>query len=268
LVPLLFSFPQLDVKRVQVHGLFTSTLCTVFVLYLLVVLAFGNDQEVMILAIIFCTVTIDIWASYRSLQWCFAVSRFERHLKDHEELIDTAPFVPGDRWGEGTHRPQQLPMHNISQSSSSSSAENPSCGGRGGGGGGGSRVPPKSRAEKKKAAEASYAESRSELSEKLQKLSNLGAVDDAPSQFVCPISMSVMIDPVICDDGNTYERKEIVTWLKNHNKSPVTNLPLNNRRTLIQNIAIRSRIEEWCDEKVGDIEKAKQEDHRKDDTAS
>jgi len=39
------------------------------------------------------------------------------------------------------------------------------------------------------------------------------------------------------------------------------------RKTLLQNNSIRSRIEEWCDEKVEEIQKAKEEDHRKDDTA-
>ena len=48
---------------------------------------------------------------------------------------------------------------------------------------------------------------------------------DIPSQFVCPISLEIMKDPVICLDGFTYERESIVN-LPN-NISPMTRQIIN-----------------------------------------
>ena len=48
----------------------------------------------------------------------------------------------------------------------------------------------------------------------------------APSAFECPISGELMVDPVTCADGHTYERSQIATWLRSHDTSPKTNEPL------------------------------------------
>jgi Mg-chelatase subunit ChlD len=40
--------------------------------------------------------------------------------------------------------------------------------------------------------------------------------------FICPITQSVMVDPVTDTDGNTFERAAIVEWLKAHGTSPIT----------------------------------------------
>ena len=63
--------------------------------------------------------------------------------------------------------------------------------------------------------------------------------------FTCPITTELMVDPVICSDGHTYERYAIEEWFK-HGKdtSPKTNLPLANRN-LIPNIALRQGIEAY-----------------------
>jgi hypothetical protein len=34
-----------------------------------------------------------------------------------------------------------------------------------------------------------------------------------PDEIRCPISFDVMQDPVLADDGHTYERSEITRWL-------------------------------------------------------
>jgi uncharacterized protein YegL len=44
----------------------------------------------------------------------------------------------------------------------------------------------------------------------------------APSEFLCPITQEIMIDPVVGTDGHTYERDAIVTWLAQHATSPQT----------------------------------------------
>ncbi|CAF1070043.1 unnamed protein product [Adineta steineri] len=45
--------------------------------------------------------------------------------------------------------------------------------------------------------------------------------------LVCPITLELFIDPVVADDGHTYERTAIIEWIKNHNEtSPITRQPI------------------------------------------
>lgn len=62
-----------------------------------------------------------------------------------------------------------------------------------------------------------------------------------PNEFYCPITFGLMTDPVIAEDGHTYEREAIEQWFVNHNTSPKTNLPLISTN-LIANIALRNTI--------------------------
>lgn len=53
------------------------------------------------------------------------------------------------------------------------------------------------------------------------------ATMDLPSVSLCPISLTIMKDPVLCaGDGNTYERAWIESWIACHTTSPTTGLPL------------------------------------------
>jgi hypothetical protein len=52
-------------------------------------------------------------------------------------------------------------------------------------------------------------------------------MDDIPDEFQCPITMDLMEDPVTCEDGNTYERKAILEYLKKNPISPKTRQPMN-----------------------------------------
>mmetsp|Transcript_6220 Transcript_6220/g.6817 ORF Transcript_6220/g.6817 Transcript_6220/m.6817 type:complete len:103 (-) Transcript_6220:275-583(-) len=53
---------------------------------------------------------------------------------------------------------------------------------------------------------------------------------------ILTISHEIISDPVIATDGITYERKEITTWLSNHNTSPLTGTLLLNELTLNVNL--------------------------------
>jgi hypothetical protein len=55
-----------------------------------------------------------------------------------------------------------------------------------------------------------------------------------------------MLDPVICADGQSYERDNIIAWLDESNTSPVTGLPFPSR-ALIPNYALRDAIDDWDD---------------------
>ncbi len=50
-----------------------------------------------------------------------------------------------------------------------------------------------------------------------------------------------MQDPVIAADGISYERSAIEDWFRDHKKSPMTNLDLQNKN-LISNITLRNLI--------------------------
>ena len=52
------------------------------------------------------------------------------------------------------------------------------------------------------------------------------AVNEAMNEFLCPITFSLPVDPVIAEDGKVYERSAIEEWLKQQHKSPVTNLAM------------------------------------------
>ena len=65
-----------------------------------------------------------------------------------------------------------------------------------------------------------------------------------PSQFMCPITYSLMMDPVIGSDGQTYERSAITNWLSANHTSPMTRQHMD-VRALVPNIALRESIEQY-----------------------
>jgi len=67
------------------------------------------------------------------------------------------------------------------------------------------------------------------------------------TEFICPITMMLMVDPVICSDGFSYERAAMEHWLSTKNSSPMTNLPLANK-VLTPNRAMKSAIDKLLTE--------------------
>jgi hypothetical protein len=47
-----------------------------------------------------------------------------------------------------------------------------------------------------------------------------------PQEFICPITLLPMTDPVKGSDGQTYEREAIVKWLESNPNSPLTRQPM------------------------------------------
>ncbi|CAD6249564.1 unnamed protein product [Miscanthus lutarioriparius] len=67
-----------------------------------------------------------------------------------------------------------------------------------------------------------------------------------PSNFLCPISLEMMRDPVTAPTGITYDRDSVEGWLeRGHSTCPVTARPLR-AEDLIPNHATRRMIQEWC----------------------
>ncbi|KAF3446896.1 hypothetical protein FNV43_RR12076 [Rhamnella rubrinervis] len=68
-----------------------------------------------------------------------------------------------------------------------------------------------------------------------------------PHEFLCPITLEIMTDPVIVASGQTYERESIEKWFEsNHRTCPKT------RQTLVHlsvapNYALKNLILRWCE---------------------
>lgn len=63
----------------------------------------------------------------------------------------------------------------------------------------------------------------------------------------CPISGYTLLDPVIAEDGITYEREEIVNWFNNHITSPVTKQIIG--KTLKENKLMKIIIDDYLQKK-------------------
>lgn len=48
-------------------------------------------------------------------------------------------------------------------------------------------------------------------------------------QLICPITKEQFVDPVLLADGHLYEKEAITKWLKEHDRSPMTNQKLANK---------------------------------------
>ncbi|KAK4763838.1 hypothetical protein SAY87_013276 [Trapa incisa] len=67
-----------------------------------------------------------------------------------------------------------------------------------------------------------------------------------PDDFLCPISLDIMRDPVIVATGQTYDRSYIQRWIDSGNLTcPKTQQKLQNL-TLTPNYVLRSLISQWC----------------------
>ncbi|KAK9270022.1 hypothetical protein L1049_025595 [Liquidambar formosana] len=68
-----------------------------------------------------------------------------------------------------------------------------------------------------------------------------------PHEFLCPITLEIMTDPVIVASGQTYERDSIEKWLdSNHRTCPKTRQTLAHL-SLAPNYALRNLILQWCE---------------------
>lgn len=71
--------------------------------------------------------------------------------------------------------------------------------------------------------------------------------EKVPQEFMCPISMNLMKNPVMMEDGHTYEKECIVEWLTRSSYSPLTRqqITLLGMRT---NYALKAAILRWQEE--------------------
>ena len=69
-------------------------------------------------------------------------------------------------------------------------------------------------------------------------------MSEIPQEFICPITLCIMKDPVIMPDGQTYEREAIANALKVSPLSPITRKKLN-MKDATPNYALKSMIEKY-----------------------
>jgi hypothetical protein len=68
---------------------------------------------------------------------------------------------------------------------------------------------------------------------------------NVPQDFICPITHDLMVDPVICEDGFSYERSAITEWFaKEKTTSPMTNMVLTTTDVL-DNEKLKREIESY-----------------------
>ncbi|KAG9142099.1 hypothetical protein Leryth_016313 [Lithospermum erythrorhizon] len=78
------------------------------------------------------------------------------------------------------------------------------------------------------------------------------AIDKCPSlaiphEFLCPITLEIMTDPVIIATGQTYERQSIQEWFDtNHRTCPKTGQVLSHLN-MAPNVALKNLILQWCE---------------------
>lgn len=69
--------------------------------------------------------------------------------------------------------------------------------------------------------------------------------EGVPRAFLCPITQEVFEDPVLAEDGFTYERTAIAEWLRSGSElSPMTGARLDSK-VLLPNHVLRSQVCEW-----------------------
>ncbi|XP_022895384.1 U-box domain-containing protein 15-like [Olea europaea var. sylvestris] len=90
-----------------------------------------------------------------------------------------------------------------------------------------------------------------------------------PDEFLCPITLEIMKDPVIVATGQTYERPSIEHWLDaGHTTCPKTGQILTHL-SVAPNFALKNLILQWCEknnfqlpQEMGEIEESPSSDDR------
>ena len=88
---------------------------------------------------------------------------------------------------------------------------------------------------------AQVLQQNAELAARLDEQQRAQAVP--PNEYLCPITHGVMEDPVMAEDGQTYEREAITEWVRRKGISPITRERIPNR--FIPNRALMGVIEAW-----------------------
>jgi STIP1 family protein 1 len=82
------------------------------------------------------------------------------------------------------------------------------------------------------------------LSEIFAERERRRAARAVPDHFICPITVDVMLDPVISPSGTSFERAALLRALAAKAEDPISRKPLKADQ-LIPNLALKGAIEAW-----------------------
>lgn len=69
--------------------------------------------------------------------------------------------------------------------------------------------------------------------------------EEIPTEFICPLTFEIFVDPLMTRAGHNFERQAILSWLRTgHDTCPLTRTPLSYNQ-LIPNSNLRTRVEKW-----------------------
>ena len=211
------------------HAVALAGFCGVFTMYVIVIAMIGSEKW-WLYVVVFCFVVIDLIVAYLSLGMFFMVMKLESRLDSDESL--RAPMAV-----EGSGTGARLALR------ASGAASGGASGGTDGlrnvpfGGGG------------KRSASSGQQVQQQLMNDRAATIESINT-SDAPSQFFCPIGLTVMADPVIAEDGHSYERENIVKWFgAGRGTSPKTNTKIGKR--LVENHSLKSQIIEYVESKKG-----------------
>ena len=78
---------------------------------------------------------------------------------------------------------------------------------------------------------------------------------DVPNEYICPISLEVMKNPVMDKNGRSFEKSAILEWLNRGNTHcPLTRQPLK-PSSLIPNYSLKLSIDTWKRQQNGGVDK-------------
>ncbi|BFZ54923.1 hypothetical protein PYCC9005_001960 [Savitreella phatthalungensis] len=70
---------------------------------------------------------------------------------------------------------------------------------------------------------------------------------DVPDHLICPISLQIMVDPVVSKSGRSFDRQAILEHLRHHPFDPLTREPMLGRN-LVPNLNLREVVESFLQE--------------------
>lgn len=68
--------------------------------------------------------------------------------------------------------------------------------------------------------------------------------DVVPEDFICPLTLEVMKEPVMTRWGHSFERDAIIRWMEYHDQCPMTRNPLSLQDVIVHR-ALKARIQAW-----------------------
>ena len=86
-----------------------------------------------------------------------------------------------------------------------------------------------------------------------------GTSYDVPTEFLCPITLSIMEYPMMTRGGLNYDREAILSWLATHGTCPLTRQPMT-PRNLVSNHPLKNKIVVWKREHLGADSRTKSAD--------